>query len=62
MGTQSGRVLIKRNRAGIKPAIGEEQCGYRQSKGCMDQEFAVRQVHEKYQANGKYVFSAIMDL
>ena len=38
------RVLIKRVRAGTEFAIGEEQCGFRQGRGCMDQVFAVRQV------------------
>ena len=32
------------------------QCGCRQGRGCMDQVFAVRQVCEKYLANGKDVF------
>ena len=39
----------------------EEQCGIRQGRGCMDQVFAVRQVCEKYLANGKDVFWAFMD-
>ena len=39
-----------------------EQCGFRQGKGCMDQVFAVRQVCEKYLANGKDVIWEIMDL
>ena len=51
-----GRVLIKRVRAGTECAMGEEQCGFRQGRGCMDQVFAVKQVREKYLANGKDVF------
>ena len=51
-----GRVLIRRVRATTECAIGEEQCGIRQGRGCMDQVFAVRQVCEKYLANGKDVF------
>ena len=39
-----GRVLIKRVRAGTECAIGEEQCRFRQSRGRMDQVFAVRHV------------------
>ena len=35
---------------------------FRQDRGCMDQVFAVRQVCEKYLANGKDVFWAFMDL
>ena len=57
-----GRVLIKRFRAGTECAIGEENCGFRQGRGCTDQVFAVIQVCEKYLANGKDVFWAFMDL
>ena len=35
---------------------------FRQSIGCMHKAFAVRQVCEKYRANGKRLFSAFMDL
>ena len=62
VGKLFGRVLIKRGRAGTECTIGEEQCGFRQGRGCIDQVFAVRQVCEKYLANGKDVFWAIMDL
>ena len=62
VGKLFGRVLIKRVRAGTECAIGEEQCGFRQGRGSMDQVFAVRQVCEKYHANGKDVFWAFMDL
>ena len=54
------RVLIKKVRAGTECAIGEEQCRFRQGRGCMDQVFAVRQVCEKYLANGKDVFWAFI--
>ena len=53
VGKLFGRVLIKRVRAGTECAIGEEQCGFRQGRGCMDQVFTVRQVCEKSLANGK---------
>ena len=46
-------VLIKRVRDGTECQIGEEQCGFRQVRGCIDQVFAVRQVCEKYRENGK---------
>ena len=55
VGKLFGRVLTKRVRAGTECAIGEEQCGFRQGRGCMDQVFAVRQVCEKYLTNGKDV-------
>ena len=55
-------MLIKRVRARTECAIGEEQCGFMQGTGCMDQVFAVRQVCENYLANGKDVFWEFMDL
>ena len=51
-----GRMLIKRVKDGTECIIGEEQSGFRQGRGCMDQVFAVRQVCEKYLANGKLYF------
>ena len=62
VGKLFGRVLIKKVRAVTECSIGEEQCGFRQGRGCTDQVFAVRQVYEKYLANGKDVFWAFMDL
>ena len=41
-------------------AIGEEQGGSRQVRGCIDQVFAIRQDCEKYLANGKDVFWVFM--
>ena len=62
VGKLFGRVPIKRVRAGTECAMGEEQCGFRQGRGSMDQVFAVRQVCEKYLANRKDVFWTFMDL
>ena len=62
VGKLYGRVLIKRVRAGTECAIGEEPCGFRQGRGCIDQVFVVRQVCEKYLGNGKCVFWTFMDL
>ena len=62
VGKLFGKVLIKRVRDGTDCAIGKEQCVFRQGRGCMDQVFAVRQVCEKYLANGKDVFWAFMGL
>ena len=61
VGKLFGRVLIKRVRASTECAIEEEQYGFRQGRGCMDQVFAVRQVCEKYLINGKDAFWAFMD-
>ena len=62
VGKLYGRALIKRVRARTECAIGKEQCGFRHGRGCMDQVIAVRQVCEKYLANGKDVFWEFMDL
>ena len=62
VGKLHGRVLLKRVRAGTECAIGKEQYGFRQGRKCMDQVFAVRQVCEKYLANGKDLFCAFMGL
>ena len=37
VGKLYGRVLIKSFRAGTECALGEEQCGFRQGRECMDQ-------------------------
>ena len=56
VGKLCGRVLIKRVRAGTECPIGEEQCGFRHGRGCLDQVFTVRRVSEKYLANGIDLF------
>ena len=35
-------------RDGTKCALGKQQCGFRQGRRCMDQEFAVMQVCETH--------------
>ena len=47
-------VLIKRVRAGTECEIGEEQCGFRHGRGCMDQVFAVRCVKSISQMGKMY--------
>ncbi len=48
VGKVYGRVLIERIRSKTESVIGEEQCGFRSGRGCVDQLFAVRQIVEKY--------------
>ena len=63
VGKLYGSVLIKRVRVGTECAIGaEEQCEFKQGRGCMDQVFVVRQECEKHLTNEKDVFWAFMDL
>ena len=47
VGKLYSRLLIKMIRDGTECAIGDEQSGFRQGKGCMNQVFAVREVPEK---------------
>ena len=56
VGKLFGRVLIERVRAGTECAIAEEQCGFRQSRGCMDQVFVVRRVCEISRKWERYIF------
>ena len=42
--------------------LGEEQCGFRSRRGCVDQLFVVKQLYEKFLAKGKDLFWAFMDL
>ena len=62
VGKVYGGVLIDRIRSIIDRAIGEEQCGFREGRNCVDQIFAVRQLCEKYLGVNKEVFMAFMDL
>uniref|UniRef100_A0A8C8DHP6 ribonuclease H n=1 Tax=Oryzias sinensis TaxID=183150 RepID=A0A8C8DHP6_9TELE len=62
VGKVYGRVLINRVVEGTECMIGEEQCGFRRGRGCVDQVFVVRQVCEKFLAKGREVFWAFMDL
>ena len=62
VGKLYGRVQIKRVMDGTEFPIGEEQCGFNQGRGCMDQVFSERQVFKKYLVNAKVVFLAFMDL
>ena len=57
-----GGVLIEGVGAGAECAMGEEQCGFGQGVGCMNQVFGVGQVCEEYLANGRDVFWAFVDL
>ena len=64
VGKVYGRVLIDRTRKGTERMVSEEQCGFMEGRGCMDQIFVVRQVCEKFRARGKEVlaFWAFMNL
>ena len=57
-----GRVVINRVINHTESLIGEEQCGFRKGRGCVDQIFALKCICEKYIEKGKEVFCAFMDL
>ena len=62
IGKQYRSVQKNRVRVGTKCAIVEEQSGFMQGRGYMDQAFAVRQVCEMYIVNMKDVYWSFMDL
>ena len=47
VGKVYGRILIERIRNSSDMAIGEEEWGFREGRGCTDQIFAVREMSEK---------------
>ena len=44
VGNVYGGILIESTRNSTDWAIGEELCGFREGRGCVDQIFAVRQI------------------
>ena len=62
VGKLYGRVLINTISSETECAIGEEQCGFRRGRGCVDQVFVVKQVCEKAIERGTEVVWAFMDL
>ena len=57
-----GRILIERVRVLPERMIGEEQCGFRSGRGCVDQVFVMKQMSEKFCGKNKSLFVAYMDL
>ena len=48
LGNLCGGIFIERIRISFDRAIGDEQVGFREGRGCVDQIFAVRQMYIKY--------------
>ncbi len=59
VGKLYGRMLINRIWRGTEKCVRDEEGGFRQGRGCVDQIFAVRHVCEKFLE--KEVYWAIMD-
>ena len=57
-----GRILIERVHVLTEGMIGEEQCGFRSGRGCVDQVFVMKQMSEKFCRKKKSLFVAYMDL
>ena len=55
-------MLIDRIRTRTDGVLGEEQCGFRNGRGCVDQLHAVRQLFEKFLGKEKDLFWFFMDL
>ena len=62
LGKVYGRILIERVRVLTEGMIGEEQCGFRSSRGCVDHVFVMKQMNEKFCGKNKSLFVAYMDL
>ena len=57
-----GRILIERVRVLTEGMIGEEQCGFRSGRGCVDQVFVMKQMSEKFCGKNKSLSVAYMYL
>ena len=56
------KLLIDRISSSVDRVKGEDQCGFSEGRGCVDQIFAVRQLCDKYLGVNKEVYMAFMDL
>ena len=57
-----GRIIIQRIIKVTEGLIGEEQCSFRQGRGCIDQVFSLRQMSEKACEKGKQLYMCFVDL
>ena len=57
-----GRILIERVHSLTEGLIGEEQCGFRSGRGCVDQVFVMKQINEKFVDKNKSLYFAYIDL
>ena len=62
VGKVYGRIVIDRVRGITEQLISEEQGGFREGRGCVDQIFTVRILAEKYLERGKRLYLAFVDL
>ena len=57
-----GRILIEKVHSLTERLTGEEQCGFRPGRGCVDQVFVKKQMSEKFVDKNKSLYVAYMDL
>ena len=57
-----GSILIEKVRSLTERLIGEEQCGFRSGRGCVDQVFVMKQMSEKFVGKNKSLYVAYMGL
>ena len=57
-----GRILIEKVHSLIEGLIGEEQSGFRSSRGCVDQVFVMKQMSENFVDRNKSLYVTYMDL
>ena len=61
-GKMYGIILIEKVHSLTEGLIGEEQCGFRSGKGCVDQVFVMKKMSEKFVNKNKCLHVAYMDL
>src|ERR1700755_879090 len=57
-----GRVLVSRVKELTKERVGEEQGGFREGRGCVDQVFTLRMIGENLREKDKVGYACFMDL
>ena len=57
-----GRIFIEKVCSLTGGLIGEEQCGFRSGRGCVDQAFVMKEMSEKFVDSNKCLHVAYMDL
>ena len=62
VGKVYGRVLMMKLGRRTEEIIGEEQGGFREGRGCMDQVFTLRMIEEKCREKKKDLFVCFLDL
>ena len=62
VGKVYGRILDERVKSLTKDSVGEEQGGFREGRGCVDQVFALRMLGEKCREKRKDLYVCFVDL